>query len=200
MELQRRDREFAEQLSATVRLPRDFTLDIPPEGRLWLFRASITPHMAREAGIGYSEYFQRVIIPVYQGLELVYFQARALYKEQQPKYINPKVDRSAIGYWVIPEGASHEKIAVVEDILSAMRVGKFIPAFSALGTKISIPLANQLMQYQEVITWLDSDEAGVSGAYDMRKLLMAVKTSNIITELDPKNLTDTEIQWQLQKL
>lgn len=195
MELRRRDKEFAEQSSATVRLPRDFTLDIPPEGRLWLFKASITPYMARQAGIGYSEYFKRVIIPVYKGSELIYFQARALYKDQEPKYINPKVDKSAIGYWVIPEGAGHEQIVLTEDILSAIRVGAFAPALSPLGTSLSVTLANKIDEYDEVITWLDPDPAGEDGSHNMRKMLklIGMQTRDIVSKADPKNLTDAEI-------
>ena len=201
MQLRQRDKELAEQQSATVRLPRDFSLDIPEEGRLWLYKASITPHMARQAGIGYSEYFKRVVIPVYQGSELVYFQARALYKDQQPKYINPKVDRSAIGYWVIPEGGSYETLVLTEDILSAMRVGAFVPALSPLGTSLSVSLANRIAEYKQVITWLDPDPAGEDGAHNMRKMLklIGVQTRDIVSKADPKNLSDGEIKWLLSK-
>ena len=195
MELRRRDKELAEQLSATVRLPWDFTTDIPIEAMLWLFKASITPYRARQMGIGYSEYYRRVIIPIYQGTKLVYFQARALYKDQDIKYINPKVDRSAIGYWVFPEESNHGRLIITEDILSAIRVGAFVPTLSALGTKLSTALANQAAEYDHVTTWLDPDEAGITGAQDMRKLLgLTTQTSNIVSELDPKNLTDEEIK------
>ena len=199
MELRRLEKDREEELSATVRLPWDFTLDIPLEGRLWLFKASITPHRALEMGIGYSEHYQRVIIPIYQGSELVYFQARALHDYQEIKYINPKVDRSAIAYWVGTHDSDQARIIVTEDILSAIRVGKFIPAMSALGTKLSVPLANKLMQYDHVTTWLDPDQAGIDGAYKMRKMLY-VPTTNILSSADPKNLTDEEIKACLNSI
>lgn len=195
MELKRLEKEH-EQSLATVRLPWDFTLDIPSHAMLWLLKASITPFKARQAGIGYSDYYKRVFIPVYQDGKLVYFQARALHDYQEIKYINPKVDRAAIGYWVIPPDSDKSRIVITEDILSALRVGKFIPAMSALGTKLSIPLANKLTEYKHVTTWLDPDQAGIDGAKDMRKLLMAVPTSNILSRKDPKNLPDEEIlEW-----
>lgn len=200
MELKRLDRELANQLSATVKLPHDFTLDIPIHGMLWLLKASITPHRARERGIGYSEYYDRVIMPVYKDGNLVYFQARKLRDHQDIKYINPKVDRSAIGYWVIPPGSTKRRIIIVEDFLSAIRVGYHTPAMSPMGTKLSIPLALQLSEYEHVTTWLDPDEAGVSGARDMRKLMaLTTPTSNIATSLDPKDYSDEEIITYLSR-
>ncbi|MCP4342901.1 MAG: hypothetical protein GY799_29465 [Desulfobulbaceae bacterium] len=199
MELQRRERELSEQLSATVALPHDFTLDIPAHGMLWLFKASITPYRARQAGIGYSKYYDRVVIPVYQDGKLVYFQARSLNRDQEIKYINPRVNRADIAYWVIPPQADKSRIVITEDILSAIRVGKFIPTMSAMGTKLSVPLANRLSEYDLVTTWLDPDAAGIDGAYKMRQLLsLTTQTSNIVSELDPKNLTDEEIQTCLK--
>lgn len=200
MELRRRDKELAEQLSASVRLPSDFTLDIPPEGMLWLFKSSITPYRARELGIGYSAFYRRVIIPIYRDGKLIYFQARKLHDDQDIKYINPRVDRSNIAYWVRPPGADNSMVVITEDILSAIRVGKFVTAMSALGTKLSIPLANQLSEYDLVVTWLDPDEAGITGARSMRKMLMAVPTANLKSEKDPKNLTDQEILCTLQTI
>lgn len=192
MELKRLEKEHTKSL-ATVRLPWDFTLDIPPHAMLWLLKASITPYRARKAGIGYSDHYKRVFIPVYQDGKLVYFQARALHDYQEIKYINPRIDRASIGYWVIPEGGNHGRLVITEDILSAIRVGQFVPTLSTMGTKLSIELANMLMEYDHVTTWLDPDQAGIDGARDMRRMLF-VPTSNILSEKDPKNLTDEEIK------
>jgi len=199
LELRRLDREHEKLLSASVKLPHDFTLDIPVHAMMWLFKASITPYMARQAGIGYSEYYKRIFLPVYQDGKLIYFQARALHDYQEIKYINPRVDRSNIAYWVIPPGADKSRLVITEDILSAIRVGRFVPTMSALGTKLSIPLANKIMEYDHATTWLDPDTAGITGAQDMRRMLLAIPTSNIVTDVDPKNLTDEEIKWQLAK-
>lgn len=200
MELKALNKQLNDELSAAVRLPRDFTLDIPASAMLWLLKASITPHRARQMGIGYSEYYRRVVLPIYQDGKLVYFQARKLHKDQDIKYINPSVDRSNIGYWVIPPGADKSRIVITEDILSAIRVGYHTPAMSALGTKLSVPLANQLSEYTHVTTWLDPDEAGVHGAQDMRKLLsLTTPTSNIYTDKDPKDYSDEEINHYLSR-
>lgn len=195
MEMRKLEQEQAQELRAAVKLPYDFTLDIPVHAMLWLLKASITPYRARQMGIGYSEYFQRVILPIYQDGKLVYFQARAIMPDQEIKYINPVVDRSAIGYWVIPKGANNSRIIITEDILSAIRVGYHVPAMSALGTSLSVPLANQLTdRYQHITTWLDPDKAGIDGARGMRKLVgLTTPTSDILSEKDPKAYSDEEI-------
>ena len=199
MELRAQEKDLRQELGAEVKLPSDFTLDIPVEGRLWLYKASITPGMAREAEIGYSPYFKRVIIPVFDQGGLVYFQARALHDYQDIKYINPRVDRSNIAYWVGHNDCDKARIIVTEDILSAIRVGQFIPTMSALGTRLSIPLANRLSEYDEVTTWLDPDSAGIKGAHEMRKLLtLTTRVSDIVSRADPKNLTNEEIKQCLK--
>ena len=202
MELRKLEREQVQAL-ANVKLPYDFPRDTPAVGMLWLFKASITPYRARQLGIGWSDYYNRVFLPIYSGdgkNELIYFQARAVTKDQEIKYINPKVDRSEIGYWVIPPGADKSRIIVTEDILSAIRVGYHTPAMSALGTKLSVGLANQLSEYAHVTTWLDPDEAGITGARDMRKLIgLTTPTSNISTEKDPKDYSDEEINQYLSR-
>lgn len=183
----------------TVELPEDFTLDIPDVGMLWLLKASITPYIARQHGIGWTPKYQRVILPVYNRQhKLVFYQGRAVVKGHEPKYLNPVVDRRKIMFWALPN-ADTAHIIVTEDILSAIRIGKFIPAVSLLGTKVSIAQVNRLAEYKHVTTWLDPDEAGINGAVKVRKAVgILTKTSNIVSDVDPKNLTNHQIQEVLR--
>jgi len=198
LEVKKRNAEALKVLqSERLQLPRDFTLDIPPEGMLWLLKASITPYMARQFGFGWTPYFQRVILPVHSDGKLVYYQARAVLKGQDPKYLNPKVDRASILYWR-RHSTDMSRVIITEDILSAARVGKHINTVSLLGTKITPQQANQIAEYEHVTTWLDPDKAGIEGGKKIRKILgLATKVSNIITPKDPKLLSDMQIREQL---
>ena len=178
-------------------LPEDYTTDIPLAGRLWLYSGGLTESVWREYGIGYSATLERVILPVYKNntsKELVWYQCRAIHKGQSPKYIQPSDARDTVLF----ESAGKEtdtRCVIVEDILSAIRVGKTRKAFSLLGTKITTPQANTLSKYKEVTTWLDSDKAGVTGAYSIRKALQLVtEVRNIVTAEDPKKLSDRDIR------
>lgn len=95
-------------------------------------------------------------------------------------------------------GNNLQRVVIVEDILSAIRVGKHIDSCSLLGTKITTSQAAELGKYAEVTTWLDSDKAGRSGAYKIRKTLgLITEVSNILTDKDPKELSDKQIKEAL---
>ena len=201
MEQRHNDLKDAASIRGSTQLPSDFTLEIPPEAMLWLLKASITPYIARANRIGWSKRYQRVVLPVYNNNILVFYQMRAIHKHQTIKYLNPSVDRAKIAYWVIPHShvGNLSRIVITEDILSAIRVGKHTPAVSMLGTKISIEQAEQVSRYTRATTWLDPDVAGIQGAGKMRRTLgLAMYADNIITKVDPKNLTDREIKLCLK--
>ena len=182
----------------TCELPTDFTNEIPREGRMWLFEAGITESTWRIHNIGYSEEMARVILPVYDASSnLVWFQCRAILAGQQPKYLQPSSGRDNILFESYGRETS-DRVIVVEDILSAIRVGKLCKSVSLLGTKISTAQIILLSKYDRITTWLDSDKAGVQGAYRIRKALeLVTSTDNIVTELDPKLLSDKQIRREL---
>lgn len=186
--------ELAEE-ELTLELPEDYTDEIPLEGRLWLYKAGITESTRREYGIGYSEAYRRVVLPVYdvQGT-LIWYQLRAVLSGQEPKYIQPSTGRDSIVFASRGRETDTEAV-VVEDILSAIRVGRHIKCFSMLGTKITTTQATKLMQFKTVTTWLDGDRAGRSGAYSIRKTLgLVTNVKDVVTDKDPKELTDKQIK------
>lgn len=192
----------AEEIELTLDLPKDFTNDLPRHARMWLFSAGITPTVWMQHRIGYSKQLDRVILPVYDYEDnLIWYQCRALQAGQKPKYLQPARDRSTIMFRVTRSREDVERVIVVEDILSAIRVGKHINTVSLLGTKITTAQAADLGKYNEVTTWLDSDTAGRRGAYKIRKTLSLITSvSNILTPLDPKELSDKEIVRNLNEL
>lgn len=179
-----------------LELPYDYSTDIPLEGRLWLYAAGLTEEQWRRHNIGYSRVLERVILPVYSAEgDLIWLQCRAVHYGQSPKYIQPARDRSTIMFSVSPDREDRDRVVLVEDILSAIRVGKHIPTVSLLGTKITTAQAAVLGDYSRVTTWLDSDVAGRRGAYKIRKTLgLVTEVDNVVTEVDPKELSDKEIR------
>lgn len=188
--------------SKSVELPDDYTNDIPLVGRLWLYNGGISPTVWSKHRIGWSESLQRVILPVYNtDGNLVWYQARAVLRGQKPKYIQPAAPREHVIYEVRPIEQHSTTCVVVEDILSAIRVGRFIPTYSILGTKITSTHVNKLAKYSKVVTWMDSDRAGRKSAYNIRKSVgMLTEVDNILTEQDPKRLSDNEIKEQLCRM
>lgn len=183
-------------LRESIKLPADFTTDISLQGRLWLYKAGLSPSDWVKHGFGYSPSTRRVVLPVFnQAGELVWQQHRAVIEGQTPKYLQPARDKGDILYVVNPDTGPTERAIVVEDILSATRVGRHQTAISILGTKLSAGQAKRLAKFAEVTTWLDGDSAGLAGSKAIRKSMSLVTSvSNIQTDLDPKEYSDHEIR------
>lgn len=188
--------EHEARYSKFDKLPEDYTRDIPIEGRLWLYSAGLSPKDWARHGIGYSETQRRVILPVYDDEgSLIWQQQRAVFKGQKPKYLQPSREKGGTLLKVEPANASYRRVIVVEDILSAYRVGKHITTISILGTKLSSGQAKTLGKYSLVTTWLDGDTAGRSGAKGIRRTMgIVTQVDNIHTELDPKEYSDHDIR------
>lgn len=182
--------------SRTIELPEDTTYnlsDFSNEGRHWLFKAGITPRIINKYSIGYSKKLRRVILPVY-GNGLIWFQNRAVFEGQKPKYLQPNIAKNAIfNVGLINRNST---VIIVEDILSAIRVTEAgYVAVSILGTKLSDWQIHRITNAKRVITWLDGDRAGRKGAASIRKTLsMLMEVGNIVTEKDPKCYSDQQIR------
>ena len=194
--------EQASEVKLTLELPDDYTTDIPLHGRLWLYKGGLTESVWKQHHIGYSASLDRVILPVYNTSgSLIWYQCRALLEGQKPKYIQPARDRSTIMFHVGCSGENLQRVVIVEDILSAIRVGKHLPTVSLLGTKITTSQATTLADYGRVTTWLDPDKAGRAGAYAIRKTLgLITEVENIVTDKDPKELSDQQIKETLRNV
>lgn len=190
-----------------VRLPKDFTTAIPLEGRLWLYGGGITPTVWERYNFGFSEHLQRVIIPVYQSGELVWYQARAVQKGQTPKYLNPTARKD--GELFSSDGESSlagKTVIVCEDILSAIRVGKVAKdhcnsstGTSILGTKLCTRSIMRLGAAERVIGWFDNDNAGHKAARELYKSVGILTDVAIIrSERDPKRYSDETILQYLK--
>lgn len=199
----------ARELQATgseIRLPRDFTLDIPADATPWLTLGGVGPDLARGYGIGYSPSLDRVVIPVYWDGKLTTVQCRAIRPWQKPKYINPKgVARTAVlksrAEFMLPSADPRpDTCVVVEDGLSAIRVGRLQPAYAALGTSLSADaILDIITKYKTVILWLDGDAAGQEAKKAIRLQLIryGLTVETVVTDKDPKRLTNEEIRTKL---
>ena len=167
-------------------LPEDFTNDIPVRGRIWLHKCGLLVSEWEKYNIGFSPRLQRVILPVYdKNKNLIWYQCRAIHIGQQPKYIQPSANRNNVAFYSSFEDS--KRIVLTEDIMSAIIVGRVAKACSLLGTKLPDGISSDIINYDLVTTWLDSDRAGTTGAYNIKKKLSCVTSvNNICTKDDPK--------------
>lgn len=171
-------------------LPKDYTTTIPTQYATWLYRAGISVTTYMRYGIGWSDYHHRIILPVYNGDTLVYWQGRAVMCGQLPKYINPPGGKQGVMYRC-GDHRDRSRVVVTEDILSCIRVGKHLPSVSILGTSTSDEQAGYLCQFNLVEYWLDPDKAGIAGSKKgAQKMALATKSNILTSKKDPKNLPD----------
>lgn len=205
-QLRRRRDEFALLQEAHVRLPKDFTTEIPPNEAVWLYRAGISTAMAKHYGFGFSQSLKRVVLPVYRDSALIGFTARSTINEK-PKYIermqapssaiftaDPATRLPSSEDW--PEGSGPD-LVITEDILSAVRVGRISKKCVALlGTSASADQLTCLVGASTVAIWLDPDRAGRVAAQKIERTLtlQGYKTKRVRTERDPKFYSNREIR------
>lgn len=190
--------EAAMQNSLSPPMPADYDIaGWPLDARVWLYKAALSNEDIEALGIYYHKPTNRVVIPVLDGSELVYWQARKL-KGDGPKYLNPVVDRHTI----LPRYGSGAGIVLTEDILSAVRCGMEAEGWCLMGVKLHKPILHRLLRDgRPALVWLDPDPAGQSAATQiMRKLQLAgIPCANIVSAKDPKLLSRAEVARHIQE-
>ena len=188
-----------------ITLPSDTTCNpvaFSREARAWLFAGGLSPSVWKRYNIGYSPRLERVVLPIYgDDNNLVWYQLRAIHKGQRPKYIQPSADKSRI---VFTAGVQErcKRTVIVEDIMSAIRVGEAgldYDATSFLGTKISTAQATIVSRYDRCSIWLDNDRAGREGAKSIKRTIgMLCEVDQYRSEEDPKHYSNKQIRELLQ--
>ena len=128
--------------------------------------------------------------------ELLYWQGRNIghITPTNPKYINQEASgRDGIFFEINNRLAN--KIALVEDIISAIKVGRCVSTRGLLYATVTDGLVRDLCtKYDEVIIWLDPDKK----LYVVRKMqryrTLGYKVKSIYTLKDPKYYSDDEIK------
>lgn len=177
-----------------IRFPDDATRSIAPVAAAWLHSFGITGYEAIRAGIKWSPSWEQLCIPFYdRDGQLCCIQSKNFNHKRasKAKYYNiGNKDESFTRY-----GTRGTTLVLVEDTLSALKIGRQSVSMPLLGTSISKnKLAALRPFYEELIVWLDSDKWREARAIADAAALLGFKTSSRYTEYDPKTYTDEQIQ------
>lgn len=182
----------------TVVLPEDFTQDISKAGMAWLYTKGIHDTEIAKYGIGYSKKLNRVIFPVYDQEKLIYWTGRYLGKpdKEHPKWANMVSKRKGL-YFKALRG-QRDSIVLVEDILSAIKVGRISDCYALLSINVDDTLMFDLgSRYETVYLWLDRDKWNKMNLYTMRYRSFGLDVRPIRTKRDPKAHSDVEIREKI---
>lgn len=202
--------ERKERGTESEALPRDFTRDVPAAGWKWLLQYGL-PYSYWKPFVGYSEADSRLIFPVGEPTrfstgryipdaapETGAVGTRTL-GTRQPRKWYVYGDR---GQYVESVGRGLPgEIVLVEDIVSAHKVGQLTPSVCLFGTNLSDPVLRYLIQQDRPVgLWLDEDQWELLGKKIGRlQTFLGPPVRHIRTEKDPKGHSLNEIREILDK-
>lgn len=112
-----------------------------------------------------GNYKGRIIIPIWDDNDIVFFQGRATNSKMEPKYLNPKVEKSEIIF--NRNNFDRDKyIIVTEGIIDADNIGK--QGTTILGKELTQEFIDNISQYSNIgiIVVMDNDTDGYSRLKD----------------------------------
>lgn len=188
----------------SLETPRDTTFRVSEfsgEGIQWLESFELDKYSIQEYYIGYSPKEDRLVFPLYNKEGLSLFQTRKLSnKDIRPKWIT-KVNKSNPLYSYFKGNGDKDKVLLVEDIVSAIKLTTYINTYPILSTNLS---TNKLLYLNTIFNnfyiWLDNDNVIVNK--EARKLgnklkLLGKEVTLITIKKDPKRVSynDLDLIW-----
>lgn len=183
-------RKKLERKKETVYTPVEdmvLTEDLPIVAKQWLLRYGITMEDAKEYNIQWNPNMNMLML-----MKTKYYWQARLFDKNKPKYLSKgKKPIKIYGY-------GSQRVVLVEDIASAIRLARVSPEMCAsplLGSTISFEaLRWYKKRYPRVTVWLDRDKA--KEAVKISKLFQqyGTKCDVVITPLDPKEYNRKELQ------
>lgn len=169
-------------------LPADFTREVPANAWKWLLQWGL-PYQYWLKKVGFSPKENRLIFLV--GEPTVFSLGRYLGEDKGPKkwYVWGDPHRHCE---VVGDG---EKIVLVEDLLSAHKVGQVTTAIPLFGVNYHPPHLYYLMNdARPVVLWLDKDQEGEVKKKAVKLSMLLNKAVDVlITDKDPKEYSVDEI-------
>ena len=101
---------------------------------------------------------------------------------------------------LIKYGNNPDVVVFVEDVISAIKVGRIATAIPMLGAKIPAQWLEQVRSYSRVVIWGDYDKK-IDNIYAARKAseVLGKPVQSVISEKDPKAYSTFEIEQFLGK-
>lgn len=191
---------------ASVELPEPRVYDTkewPLVEKVWFFKMGLSLAMIGKLGLYWCPDLGRVVLPIMQGDQPVFWQARS--QRRAPKWIAPRIPKDGLtARYGVGKG---DLIVLTEDALSAFKVGQITESWSLLGTKLHASVLRELVQSgKRVATWLDNDTGRANGrnpgqeaAAQIAARLRAfgVDYHNITSDKDPKYYRPEHIKEKL---
>lgn len=180
-----------------IRLPKDATNAIGTEGRDWLDKYEITPAEQQRYRMLWSDSRRQLIFPLYnKDGQLAAWQGRNFDPQSKGKYFSQGKIHDLLYFC----GKKSSPVILVEDLLSAIKIGRMSVAMPLFGSEASTALLMRLKGHcSSIITWLDSDKWKNSQDIVKRAQSIGLPAMSAYTNLDPKEYSTEQIKYFLTK-
>lgn len=181
------------EIVKTLELPNDAQKSINYKALQWLDRYGIMREEIVKHDLRWSDFRQWLIFPIYGDNGLIGYQGRN-FGPNGPKW-ESRGDLHSIIHIVDQQQKGTDPLVIVEDIVSAIKVGRQFAAMPIFGGSISLKRV-QLLKHvaRNVVWWLDADKYPEAIRYAKGARLIGVQSKVVFTERDPKDHTDEEIR------
>jgi hypothetical protein len=189
------------EVNDTKVLPIDFSREVPTEAWKWLLQYGLS-YSYWQPYVGYSSSYGRLVI-----------QARDIPNGSTRFSIGRLIDKTKEGRKWFVWGDCHSSAesfgrpgaftVLVEDIISAHKVGQVAESLCLFGTEIHKAHTYFLRDNSNrpIILWLDKDQEGYVSKKALRIQMLTNRPVIILhTHKDPKELTFNEIKEQLNAI
>ena len=179
-------------------LPLDSSYEYPKVALDWVGQYELDRNDLIRHRVIWSDYFERLIFPVFDETGLLGYQGRYLgNKEGKAKWWGQGRLEEILH---ILKSEDDSCIILVEDIVSAIKLQKVghtsMPIF---GSHLSLSRLNRIGRYyKDVVIWLDPDKRKESILFQTRAKTVGLKARVIFSDKDPKEHTNVDIKRILQ--
>ena len=192
-------REISAPVCDTFFMPDDISPDIAFKPMQWLQNeCKFTIQDVITNKILWSDMYKWLIFPIeHEGVTLG-FQARNFNDAKPYKWYTKFKKKDLLK--IYSQTKDIKSLVLVEDIVSAIRVGNITPCASIFGSMISDTLLLKIKKYpiSKLVIWLDEDKRKQALTFATRARELGIDTRCISTELDPKVHTNQQLRGILE--
>lgn len=177
-----------------ITLPHDSSYDYPKAALDWIEQYEISRNDLLAHRVVYSDYYYRLIFPVYSGEGILAYQGRYFGPDTtKPKWWGEGPLKEMLH---ILKSKDDSCIILVEDIISAMKLQKVghtsMPLF---GSHVDLHRLKRIKNYyHKIILWLDNDKRKESIKFANVGKSLGLDMRVIFSDLDPKEHDEIQIQ------
>lgn len=181
-------------------LPNDITQEFPNEAKQWLEQYSLSRLDIQTHHIMWSDKWSRIIFPYFDSTGLLAWQGRYIPHGKNQIELNGKApakwfSQGKIHEILHPINVTKDVAILVEDIVSAIKVSKYVGAIPIFGSTIS---AKHFLRIKHLVhtvgIWLDPDMKAKSIKLASLANILGLKTHIILSDKDPKEESNEIIQ------